>query len=118
MSLRYTRSILPDAWETRTGLVAYSLGNFISNMKIQYTDSGIILDFTIRETQEGGFTVDNVGCVPVFCWRQDDMIQSLSSLKYYDERPEGMSDARYSRMRESYTELRQLIGEEIEMLAE
>ncbi len=104
--------------ETRTGLVAYSLGNFISNMKIQYTDSGIILDFTIRETQEGGFTVDNVGCVPVFCWRQDDMIQSLSSLKYYDERPEGMSDARYSRMRESYTELRQLIGEEIEMLAE
>ena len=104
--------------ETRTGLVAYSLGNFISNMSVQYTDSGLILDFTIRERQDGGFEIVDVGAVPVFCWRRSDMIQAVSSLKYYDERPEGMDSSRYARMKASYRELRALLDDSIAMLAE
>lgn len=103
---------------TRTGLVAYSLGNFISNMVVQYTDSGIILDFTVREKQDGGFEIVDVGAVPVFCWRQGNMIQALSSLKYYDERPEGMDSGRYARMKASFRELRDLLDDSIPMLAE
>ena len=102
--------------QTRTGLVAYSLGNFISNMVVQYTDSGIILDFTIREKQEGGFEIVDVGVVPVFCWRRGNMIQALSSLQYYDEKPEGMDSSRYNRMRASYRELRDLLEDSIAML--
>ena len=104
--------------EERTGLVAYSLGNFISNMAVQYTDSGIILDFTLREKQEGGFEIADVGVVPVFCWRSGGMIQALSSLKYYDEKPEGMDNGRYARMKASYRELRDLLDDSIAMLAE
>ena len=101
---------------TRTGLVAYSLGNFISNMAVQYTDSGIILDFTIREKQDGGFEIVDVGAVPVFCWRSGSMIRALSSLKYYDEKPEGMDNGRYARMKASYRELRDLLDDSIKML--
>ena len=94
-----------------TALVAWSLGNFIDNMKIQYTDSGIILDFTIVEAADGGFDIVNVGYVPVYCWRQDTNIQTLCAGEYLDERPEGMSDATYDRMKTSYRELTELIGD-------
>ena len=104
--------------ETRTGLVAYSLGNFVSNMVVQYTDSGIILDFTIREKQDGGFEIVDVGVVPVFCWRSGSAIRALSSLKYYDEAPEGMDKGRYARMKASYRELRDLLDDDIKMLKE
>ena len=103
---------------TRRGLVAYSLGNFISNMSVQYTDSGIILEFTVQEQQDGSFGVRDVGIVPIFCWRRDDSIQALSSLKYYDDPPEDMSSDRYSRMKASYRELRELIDDSIPFLAE
>lgn len=100
------------------GLVAYSLGNFISAMTKRYTDSGIILEFTIRERQDGGFTVDGVGCVPVYCWKRDDSIQAISSLKYLTEAPEGMDAGTWSRMKDSYWELRDLLDESVAMLAE
>ncbi len=102
----------------RTGLVAYSLGNFISNMLVQYTDSGIILQFTIQETQEGGFAITCPAVVPVYCWKTDDSIRAVCSGRCIDDPPEGMSSARYARMKESYRELRRLIDESIPFLAE
>lgn len=99
----------------RTGLVAYSLGNFISNMCLQYTDSGIMLDFTLQERPEGGFAVENVAAVPVYCWRREDMIQALCSMRYLNAPPEGMSAFEWARLKESYTELRELIDENIPM---
>ncbi|MDO4865637.1 MAG: CapA family protein [Clostridia bacterium] len=107
-----------DEGHERTGLVAYCLGNFISNMSKRYTDSGIILDFTLRERQDGSFAVEDVGCVPVFVWRQDGAIRALSSLQYYDVPPEGMASDRAERMRQSYRELRELIDDSIPMLAQ
>ena len=102
----------------RRGLVAYSLGNFISNMSKHYTDSGIVLEFTLRERPEGGFDVADVGVVPTFCWRQSDMIRTVSSLKYYAEAPEGMDGGAWSKLKTSYDELRALIDGDIPMLAE
>ena len=102
----------------RRGLVAWSLGNFIDNMLKRYTDSGIILEFTVQETQDGGFDITNVGCVPVYCWKQDRNIQTIASLKYLDAPPEGMSSGTWQRMKDSYWELRDLIDDSIPMLVE
>ena len=107
-----------DAGETRRGLVAWSLGNFIDNMTKRYTDSGILLEFTIQEQQDGGFGIENVGVVPIYCWKQDRNIQAISSLKYLDEPPEDMARGTYQRMQDSYRELVKLLGEDISMLAE
>ncbi len=104
--------------EGHRGLVAYSLGNFIDNMLKRYTDSGIILEFTVQETQDGGFAITNVGIVPVYCWKQDANIQTVASLKYLDEPPEGMSSGTWQRMKDSYWELRDLIDDDIPMLVE
>ena len=67
---------------------------------------------------EGGFAITDVGCVPVYCWKRDDNIQAISSLKYLDAPPEGMSGGTWQRMKDSYWELRNLIDESIPMLAE
>ena len=104
--------------ETRRGLVAYSLGNFIDNMLKRYTDSGLLLEFTLRERQDGAFDVTDVGCVPIYCWKQSDNIQAVSSLKYYDTPPEGMDDGTWRRMKDSCDELVSLLGEDVTMLAE
>ena len=103
---------------TRTGLVAYSLGNFISNMSVRHTDSGIILQFTVQERQDGSFGIDDVCCVPVYCWRSAANVQPLSSLKYLDNPPRDMDAAARRRMAQSYQELRDLLDDSILLLAE
>ena len=97
---------------TRTGLVAYSLGNFISNQAERYTDSGIILDFTVRRMEGGGFSVENVCILPTYCWRQESRVQTLCSKKYLNAAPEGMDAGTWHRLKESYEELQELIGED------
>lgn len=99
----------------KTALVAWSLGNFIDNMKVQYTDSGIIIDFTIAETEDGVEILD-AGYVPIYCWRGDDQIRALPSALYLEDAPEGMSAGIHDRLKASYRELLELIGDEFELL--
>ena len=115
--IQYVKATGADG-KSRVGLVAYSLGNFISNMTEQYTDSGIILDFTLSEKAEGGFEVTNVGVVPLYCWNRDDMIQTLSSSKYDLKPPRGMSQKAVARMKQSRKELREILDERIPFLLE
>ena len=110
--------VATESGQTRRGLVAWSLGNFIDNMTKRYTDSGILLEFTVQERQDGSFGIENVGVVPIYCWKRDDSIQAISSLKYLDEPPEGMSSGTWQRMQDSYQELERLLGEDVKMLAE
>ena len=100
-----------ESGEVRRGLVAYSLGNFISNQGKRYTDSGILLDFTLRERETGGFDVTDVKVMPTFCWRQDGAIQTLPALDWYDAPPAGMSGDQWQRLRDSVDDLRELIGD-------
>ena len=88
----------------------FSMGNFISDMTKKYTDSGIILDFTIQEQADGTFRVENVGYVPLYMWKQDGQYSVVSSAQYLNSRPTGMDDANYNRMVETYSELQQVLG--------
>ena len=118
--------VQPVRWETaeaadgttRTGLVAYSMGNFISNMTKKHCDSGIVVQFTIRERADGGFAITDPAVVPIYCWKRADMIQAVPSLAYLDDPPEDMDAGCAGRMRESCDELRKLIPEEIPFIAE
>ncbi len=106
-----TLTVVTENGEVRRGLVAYSLGNFISNQGKRYTDSGILLDFTLQEREAGGFDVTDVKVMPTFCWRQGGVIQTLPALDYYDAPPASMTDDLWQRLRESVDDLRELIGD-------
>ena len=97
-------------------LVAYSLGNFNSAMTDEYTDSGIILEFTLVEQEEGGFAVENIGFVPTYCWEKDGVFTTIPALSHYDEAPEGMSDAQHQRLRKSVDDVTALMGGRLTVL--
>ena len=88
----------------------FSLGNFISSMTKKYTDSGIILDFTLQEHEDGTFRVENVGYVPLYMWKQDGKYVIIPSAQFLNSRPDGMDDANYARMLETYAELQDVLG--------
>lgn len=95
-------------------LVAYSLGNFVSAQRDQYKDTGIILDFTIRqEIATGDITIEDVGYVPVWVWRYEDgdknAYRVLPCGAALDALPEGMSDADQARLSEAWSETLELM---------
>ena len=115
--IEYVTADGPDG-QPRTGLVAYSLGNFCSNQSKQYTDAGIIFQFTLQEDQDGAIRVADPAFVPTFCWHQFGTIATLPALKYREDPPREMVEWRLQRLRASVHELRTLIGEDIAMLEE
>ena len=102
----------------RTGLVAYSLGNFLSNQSWRYVCAGLMLDFTLQEKQEGGFEIRNVGVVPLFCWNSPKMVCTISSQKYLNYPPKGMNAATVKEMEQAYSDLRTLIDDRVPFLVE
>ena len=96
--------------------IMFSMGNFISTHTTAYTDSGIILDFTINEQPDGTFTCDNVGYIPTYCWIHDNTVQVLAPSQYLDSAPAGMSNADYSTMMDRYYGTIELIGDQFSVL--
>lgn len=94
----------------RQVFVIYSMGNFISTMTMQYTDCGIILDFTIQEQADGSFRVEDIGYVPIYVWKQDGKYAVISSAKYLDAKPDGMSTDQYNQMVKTYHQIVDQLG--------
>lgn len=94
----------------------FSMGNFISDHVVQYTDNGVILDFTVNEHSDGTFTCDNVGYIPTYTWKQDGAIKVLPSGKYLNDRPSGMDDENYNRMVASYYEIIEVLGDQFQLI--
>ena len=94
----------------------YSLGNFLSSHTLQYTDSGIILDFTVQEQPDGSFACTNVGYVPTYCWQTGNSLTIVPTAKYLNNPPSGMDSASYARMKETYVETTTLLGSEFTVL--
>jgi poly-gamma-glutamate synthesis protein (capsule biosynthesis protein) len=94
----------------RQVFVIYSMGNFISTMTMQYTDSGIILDFTIQEQADGSFRTENIGYVPIYVWKQDGKYTVISSAKYLNDKPDGMTTDQYNQMVKTYHEIVDQLG--------
>ena len=88
----------------------FSLGNFISDHVKQYCDNGVILDLTVNERADGSFTVDDVGYIPTYTWKQGGGIRVMPSGPYLQTRPSGMDDANYQRMVEGYNEIVEALG--------
>lgn len=99
-----------DAGNQKQVFVIYSMGNFISTMTMQYTDCGIILDFTIQEQADGTFRTENIGYVPIYVWKQDDKYTVISSAKYLNDKPDGMSTDQYNQMVKTYHEIVDQLG--------
>jgi len=61
----------PDS-KINGGLVAWSLGNFISNQYWRYTDAGVILNVRITKLPNGKLTLNQPNYVPTWVYRAYD----------------------------------------------
>ena len=97
-------------------LTMFCMGNFISDHVLQYTDNGIILDFTVNEQPGGRFTCDSVGYIPTYTWKQNGAVKVLPSGRYLENRPTGMDDENYNRMVASYYEIVEVFGNQFQLI--
>ena len=100
----------------RTGLVAYSMGNFLSNQNWRYANASLMLDFTLQEKQGGGFQVKNVGVIPLYIWNTQKMVCTVSAQKYLEHPHEAMDAKTVKDMKQAYGDLRKLIDEHVPFL--
>ena len=96
-----------------------SLGNFLSNSREQYTDSGVVFEFTIQEKADrSGFEIVDPKYIPTYVWAADNEDGSseyrvVAAGEWLNEAPEGMNYAKHSRMKEVWAEAQSILGAEI-----
>ena len=95
-------------------LVAFSLGLTASCPRLHGLRRHS--EFTRSSASPAGSDIGGLGFVPTYRWRHSDAVQTLSSAKYYDNPPAGMSAGRASKMRESGRDLAELMGKEVTVL--
>ncbi|MBR7189077.1 MAG: CapA family protein [Clostridia bacterium] len=102
----------------RRVFLMFSMGNFLSDhYKIQSTDCGMVLDFTINENSDGTFSCDNVGYIPTYCWQPTEGdVRILPSGKYLSGGPVGMSAAAHDRLVASFYEITAVLGDQFQVL--
>lgn len=102
----------------RTLLMA-ATGNFLSDQRAQYADSGLIFEFTIQETgsNTGKYSIVNPTYIPTYVWRQQGetdgsyTYHTMACGQWLEEQPEGMSYATdVTRMREVWAEVQNVMG--------
>ncbi|MDO4547690.1 MAG: CapA family protein [Clostridia bacterium] len=116
--------VLPCRWVTATdsdgnerrGLVAYGLGNFLSDQRARYRDSGIIFEFTIGDNEQtGAVEVVSAKYVPTYVHRttgSDSYVyRVLACGEIIADRPSGISDDVFKRIKQVWNEQKELMGD-------
>ena len=91
-------------------------GNFLSDQRDRYSDSGIIFEFTIQETgpASGEFKITAPKYIPTYVWRSSSgkrySYRTMPVGKWLEEQPEGMSYIDVTRMRQVWAEVQNIMG--------
>ncbi len=97
---------------TYQNIVAYSLGNFISNQNDRYTDSGAMVKIGIEKDEEGSISI--TGCAYSLVWRyryyeNGKRHYTLVPAYTFDNNPEEVQPELRARMKEAFTDARKLL---------
>ena len=96
-------------------LCAISLGTFLSDSTKQGLDYGTIFEITITEQDDGTFAVENPTSIPTYVWRyqdgEKDAIRVLACGEWLEEKPSGMSDEDYDRLKKIWNDIPSLVTE-------
>ncbi len=123
--------VQPAAWmettntsgEVHRTLCLGATGNFLSDQRDLYCDSGIIFEFTIQETgpATGEFTITAPTYIPTYVWRNTDgdkyVYRTLPVGKWLEEQPEGMAYTDVTRMRQVWAEIQNIMGSDVATIA-
>ena len=106
-------------------LMIPATGNFLSDQRDKYMDSGLIFEFTIRETgsMTGKYTVTDPVYIPTWVWRASGeadgsyTYHTMACGQWLENQPEGMSYNDVTRMREVWAEVQSSAGSDVAAVA-
>jgi len=105
-------------------LVMCATGNFLSDQRDQYFDSGAIFEFTIQETGSatGEYAITNPIYIPTYVWRapgetDNYVYHTMAVGQWLENQPEGMAYTDVTRMREVWAEVQSAVGTEAATVA-
>lgn len=106
----------------RRALVLYSMGNFLSDQRSRYRDSGVVFEFTLAENEATGeIEVTAPRYIPTYVWRTKPGkkydYRVLAVGDYLDEAPEGMGEQDSQNLSRVWEELNELLGSEVAQAA-
>lgn len=117
--------VQPAEWIAREDgkrtLVLYSMGNFLSDQRTRYRDSGVIFEFTLQSDEQGNISVVSPKYVPTYVWRyKADSgydYRVVPCGKVIENRPSSMSDEDFKRVKQVWNELKDVLGTQVAAIA-
>lgn len=95
--------------ESRKVMVAWSLGNFIGNMRSRNTQSSVILDFTIVK-ENGKTTFRDIGYIPIYTVNRTDYLMTLLAGDFLEAKPSKMTNDDYQDLLSTYQKTVKIMG--------
>ena len=98
-------------------------GNFLSDAREQYSDSGIIFEFTIQEKDDfSGFEIVNPVYIPTYVWRIENEdgsydYRTIAAGQWLESAPEGMNYSQFSRVKAVWAEAQSIMGANVATVA-
>lgn len=96
--------------EQRRILIAWSLGNFIGEMRDAGAQNSIILDFSIVK-ENGKTAVGDVGYIPTYTLNRTDYVMTVPTASYTGERLDYISDKDYQNLCSGYEKTTKMLAE-------
>ncbi len=115
-------AVQPAYWLESGGnrtLCLCSAGNFLSDVREQYFDSGLIFQFTIQEKSDySGFEITNPLYIPTYVWRAENddstfTYRTLAVGQWLETQPEGMDYPQYTRLKQVWAEQQSIMGKNV-----
>ena len=94
-------------------------GNFLSDSREQYSDSGVIFEFTIQEKEDmSGFEIVNPVYIPTYVWRIENEdgsydYRTIAAGQWLETAPEGMNYSQFSRVKAVWAEAQSIMGSNV-----
>lgn len=100
----------------KRALCLFSCGNFLSDVRSKYADSGVIFQFTIQEKADySGFEIADPIYIPTYVWRSENEdgsydYRTMAVGNNLESQPEGMDYTQYTRMKAVWAEAQGILG--------
>lgn len=104
---------------TQRTLCLGATGNFLSDSREQYSDSGVIFEFTIQEKDDmSGFEIVNPMYIPTYVWRIENEdgsydYRTIAAGQWLETAPEGMNYSQFSRVKAVWAEAQSVMGSNV-----
>ena len=108
---------------TQRTLCLGATGNFLSDSREKYSDSGVIFEFTIQEKEDlSGLEITSPTYIPTYVWRIENEdgsydYRTLAVGQWLENAPEGMNYAQASRLKEVWAEAQSIMGQDVAAVA-